>query len=101
VVSAVRPVKHDVCHIFEGKVQLVDLQPEPLPVRVTIPVAATRGTGFSKHWDECGASCLLKQYCNPVGLPDGVTARIEKVEGDVPCLVGRKLRFATVRPEQG
>ncbi|HEX2022248.1 MAG TPA: UPF0179 family protein [Candidatus Thermoplasmatota archaeon] len=98
-IKSVRDVKHDVCHVFEGAVQIVEVDPRPLPLRVTIPVAATRGTGFSKHWEECGAACLLKQRCNPAGLPAGVTATIERVEGDVPCLVGRKLKFATVRTE--
>lgn len=96
-VTAVRPVQHDVCHVYEGKVQVVELAPAALPLRVAIPVSATRGTGYSKHFEECGASCLLKQYCNPVALAPGVTAQLEKVEGDVPCLVGRKLKFATVR----
>lgn len=99
VVKAVRDVKHDVCHVFEGKVQIVEIEPKPLPLRVAIPVAATRGTGYSKRFDECGAACLLKQHCNPKALPEGVTAKILKVDGDVACLVGRKLRFATVAPE--
>lgn len=98
VVKDVRPVKHDCCHVFEGKVQVVEVEPKPLPVRVAIPVTALRGTGVSKQWEECGAVCLLKRHCNPAALPPGVTAKIEKVEGDVPCLVGRKLRFALVSP---
>lgn len=97
-VKAVRDVKHDCCHVFDGKVQVVEVDPKPLPVRMTIPVTALRGTGVSKHWDECGAVCLLKRHCNPAGLPAGVTAQIEKVEGDVTCLAGRKLKFALVRP---
>lgn len=91
-------MKHEVCHVFEGKVQVVEVDPRPLPVRVAIPASATRGTGVSKHFQECGASCLLKQYCNPPALQEGVTAALETVEGDVPCLVGRKLKFALVRP---
>lgn len=98
IVKGVRDVKHDVCHVFEGQVQIVEIDPKPLPVRVAIPASATRGTGVSKHFEECGAACLLKGCCNPAGLPEGVTAPIEKVEGDVPCLVGRKLKFAWVRP---
>lgn len=98
VITNVRPVQHDVCHVFEGKVQIVEVDPRPLSVRVAIPASATRGTGVSKHWVECGASCLLKQHCNAAALPEGVTAALEKVEGDVPCLVGRKLKFAWVRP---
>jgi len=97
-IVAPRPVKHDVCHVFEGKVQVVEVEETPLPVRVAIPVAATRGTGWSKKFEECGASCLLKQHCNPAALQEGVTAKIDKVEGDVPCLVGRKLKFALVSP---
>ena len=97
-IKAVRPVQHDVCHVFEGKVQIVEVEEAPLPVRVAIPVSATRGTGVSKHFEECGAACLFKQHCNPVALPAGATAKIEKVEGDVPCLVGRKLKFALVSP---
>ena len=97
-ITATRPVKHDVCHVFEGKVQVVEIEEQPLPVRAAIPVSATRGTGVSNHFEECGASCLLKSACNPAALPPGVTAQIEKVEGDVPCLVGRKLKFALVRP---
>ena len=98
VITGVRPVMHDVCHVFEGKVQIVEVEPKPLPVRVAIPASATRGTGVSKHFDECGAICLLKKYCDPAALRPGVTAQLEKVEGEVPCLVGRKLRFAWVRP---
>lgn len=98
VVKSVRDVKHDVCHVFEGKVQVVEVDAKPLPVRVAIPVSATRGTGVSKHFEDCGAVCLLKQYCNPAGLPPATTAALEKIEGDVPCLVGRKLKFAWVRP---
>lgn len=97
-IKAVRPVRHDVCHVFDGKVQVVELHPEPLPLRVAIPVSATRGTGMSKNFEECGAVCLLKQHCNPPALAPGVTAAIQKVEGDVPCLVGRKLKFALVTP---
>lgn len=97
-ITGVRDVKHDVCHVFDGLVQVVEIDPKPLPVRVAIPVSATRGTGMSKHWDECGASCLLKGHCNPAALPQGVTAKFIKIEGDVPCLVGRKLKFATVEP---
>jgi uncharacterized protein (UPF0179 family) len=97
-INEVRAVKHDVCHVFEGKVQLVAVEPQPLPIRVTIPVSATRGTGVSKRWEECGAVCLLKQYCDPSALAEGQTAQLVKVEGEVPCLVGRKLRFAWVQP---
>lgn len=97
-IKEVRPLQHDVCHVFEGKVQLVSVEPEPLPLKVAIPVAATRGTGVSKRWEECGAACLLKQYCNPSALPEGQTAQLVEVQGDVPCLVGRKLKFALVKP---
>jgi uncharacterized protein (UPF0179 family) len=97
-IKATRPVKHDVCHVFEGKVQVVEIEEKPLPMRVAIPVTATRGTGFSNHFQDCGASCLLKAQCNPAALPAGVTAKIDKVEGPVPCLVGRKLKFALVTP---
>ncbi|HET6405184.1 MAG TPA: UPF0179 family protein [Candidatus Thermoplasmatota archaeon] len=98
LITNVRPVQHDVCHVHEGKVQVVEVEPRPLPVRVAIPASAVRGTGVSRHFVECGASCLLKRHCDPAALPEGVTAPIEKVEGDVPCLVGRKLKFALVRP---
>lgn len=94
----VRPVQHAVCHVFEGKVQLVAVEPEPLPVKMAIPVSATRGTGVSKRWEECGASCLLKQYCNPPALQEGQTAQLLDVQGDVACLVGRKLKLALVKP---
>ena len=97
-IAEVRAVKHDVCHVFEGKVQLVGVEPAPLPVRVTIPASAARGTGVSKRWDECGAICTLKQYCNASALAEGQTAQLVKVEGEVPCLVGRKLKFALVQP---
>ena len=97
-VKAARPVMHDVCHVFEGKVQIVEIEEKPLPVRIAIPVAATRGTGYSKNFEECGAACLLKKHCNAPALVPGVTAKIEKVEGDVPCVVGRKLKFALVSP---
>lgn len=98
-VTGVRPVKHDCCHVFEGKVQLVEIEERPLALRITIPATATRGTGVSKHWEECGASCLYKSMCNPAALKPGVTAKILQVEGEVPCLVGRKLYFARVDPD--
>jgi uncharacterized protein (UPF0179 family) len=98
-ITDVRAVKHDVCHVFEGKVQLVAVEPRPLPLRVTIPAAATRGTAMTKRWVECGASCLLKVHCNAPVLAEGQSAKLVKVEGDVPCLVGRKLKFALVEPE--
>ncbi len=98
-ITAVRPVQHDVCHVFEGKVQLVEVEAKPAPVRITIPIAATRGTATSKHWEECGASCLLKKYCNAPALKEGQSAKITKVEGDVDCLVGRKLKYALVEPQ--
>ena len=116
-ITEVRAVKHDVCHVFEGDVQLVGVEsgpqlgldstrsaergrvePTPLPLRITIPTSATRGTGVSKRWEECGAICTLKRYCNPSALAEGATAQLVKVEGEVPCLVGRKLRFALVQP---
>jgi uncharacterized protein (UPF0179 family) len=95
-IKAVRPVKHDVCHVFEGKVQVVDV--EPLPARMTIPVSSLRGSMVTKHWEECGASCLLKRFCNAPAIPEGGRAAIKEVQGDVPCLVGRKLKFAAVEP---
>jgi uncharacterized protein len=98
-ITEVRAVKHDVCHVFEGKVQVVAVDPKPLPVRTTIPLTATRGTAMSKHWVECGASCLIKQHCNPASMKEGQSASIVKVEGDVTCLVGRKLKYALVEPE--
>lgn len=97
-IAEVRPVKHDVCHVYEGKVQIVKIEPKPLPVRMTIPVAAVRGTGVTKRWVECGASCLYKAQCNPAVIPEGGSASLLKVEGEVPCLVGRKLKFALVEP---
>lgn len=97
-ITDVRTVKHDVCHVFEGKVQLVAVEPAPLPVRITIPPSAVRGTAVSKRWEECGASCLLKQHCNAPALVEGQSARLVEVQGDVPCLVGRKLKFAMVEP---
>jgi uncharacterized protein (UPF0179 family) len=98
-ITAARPVKHKVCHVFEGDVQIVEVEEKPLPLRIAIPANATRGTGVSKRWEECGASCLLKRHCNPSGLAEGQAASITKVEGDVPCLVGRKLKFALVEPQ--
>ena len=97
-ITAVRPMKHDVCHVFEGKVQVVEV--EPLPVRITIPASALRGTAVTKKWEECGAACLLKRYCNPAAMDEGGKAAIVAVEGKTPCLVGRDLRFATVKPER-
>lgn len=76
----------------------VPAEPQPLPLGVIIPASATRGTGVSKRWEECGASCLLKRQCNPPQLAEGTTAQLVEVQGDVPCLVGRKLKFALVRP---
>lgn len=98
-VTGVRPVKHRVCHVFEGDVQVVEIDEKPLPVRVAIPVSATRGTGVTKRWEECGAACVHKRACNPAALAEGQGAAIRTVEGDVPCLVGRKLKFALVDPQ--
>jgi uncharacterized protein len=98
-VKSARPVKHAVCHVYEGDVQVVEVEPAPLPLRIAIPLTATRGTGVTKRWEECGASCLHKRACNSAALAEGQTAGILKVEGDVPCLVGRKLKFALVEPQ--
>jgi uncharacterized protein (UPF0179 family) len=97
-IGQVRPVKHDVCHVFEGLVQVVDVDAKPLPVRMAIPVSAARGTGVTKRWVECGASCLYKSACNPTAIPEGGSASLLRVGDEVPCLVGRKLRFAQVEP---
>ncbi len=93
-ITAVRPVQHDCCPIFEGKVNVIEV--EPVPLRVAIPVAALKGTAYTKKWEECGASCLLKRFCNAPAVPDGTRLALDKVEGDVECLVGRKLKYATV-----
>ncbi len=91
-VTAVRPVQHDCCPLFEGRVTVVSV--EPTPVRVTIPVAAAKGSAFTKKWVECGAKCTLKKYCDPAAFAEGTTLTLDEVGGDVPCLVGRKLKFA-------
>ncbi|MHB8605325.1 MAG: UPF0179 family protein [Thermoplasmatota archaeon] len=112
-VTNVRPVKHDVCHVFEGLVQIVEV--EPLPVTMNIGVAKLRGTMVSNTFEECGAICLFHAQCNPKALPRGATrsavregqagreasggdAKIVKVGAPVTCLVGRELRSATVEP---
>lgn len=98
-VTGVRPVKHRVCHVFEGDVQVVELEEKPLGVRFAIPVTATRGTGVTKRWEECGAACSYKAQCNPGALREGQGAAILRLEGEVPCLVGRKLAMAVVEPQ--
>ncbi|HVL46946.1 MAG TPA: UPF0179 family protein [Candidatus Thermoplasmatota archaeon] len=97
VVKAVRPVKHDVCTVFEGKVQVVDV--EPLPHLMAIPATATRGTGMTNRFDECGAACVHKAACRPAAIAEGAKVRFLEVQGPVPCKVGRDLRFALVERE--
>lgn len=99
-VKKVRPVEHkDVCHVFEGTVKVVEV--EEIPIRVAVPASAARGTGWTNRFEECGASCLLKRYCNPAALPHGSGARgaFVKIDGPVECKVGRDLRYATVTLE--
>lgn len=98
-VTAVRDVRHKgVCTVFDGDAVRV-AEVEPVPLRVTVPVAALRGTGYSKRWDECGAACPFKSYCNPAALAHGEMASIVDVGEPVDCKVGRELRFARVAPQ--
>lgn len=99
-VKAVRPVEHKgVCTVFEGTVKVVEV--EEVPQRVIVPAVAARGTGWSNRFEECGASCLLKRYCNPAALPRGSLARgsFVAIDGAATCKVGRDLRWATVKVE--
>lgn len=93
-VTAVREVEHDCCTLFEGTVKVVEV--EPVLPRITIPVSALRGTGYTRHWEECGKSCRFKGSCNPVAVPEGTTVNIREVEGDVVCKAGRTLKWAKV-----
>lgn len=99
-VRAVRPVKHDVCTVFDGLVQVVEV--EPLPHRIAVTAAAAaRGTGVTRHFEECGASCVYKANCASAAIPEGTKARFVAIEGPVTCKVGRDLRFALVEREAG
>lgn len=93
-VTGVREVEHDCCTVFEGTVKVVEV--EPVLPRITIPVAALRGTGYTRHWEECGMACRFKPACNPAAIPEGTTVTLKQVEGDVDCKAGRHLKWAKV-----
>ena len=93
-VTAVRPVEHSCCTVFEGPVKVVEV--EPVLPRITIPVSALRGTGYTRHWEECGKACRFKTACNPAAIPEGTVVNIRKVEEDVQCKAGRALKWAHV-----
>ena len=98
-VVGVRDLKHKgVCTVFDGEAVRV-AEVEPVPLTVAIPATALRGTGWSKRWEECGAACRFKTFCNPSGMPEGAIASIVEVDGAVDCKVGRDLRFAKVEPK--
>ncbi|HWG91948.1 MAG TPA: UPF0179 family protein [Candidatus Thermoplasmatota archaeon] len=93
-VTGVREVEHDCCTVFEGTVKVVEVEAR-LP-RITIPVTALRGTGYTRHWEECGEACAYKAYCNPAAVPEGTTVALKEIQEDVVCKAGRHLKWALV-----
>lgn len=99
-VASVRGVHHDCpADFFEGGLRVAEVL--PVPVRATIPASALRGNAVTHAFEECGAVCLFKKYCNTAALPQGADCAIKKVEGPVECKAGRDLRFALLEPRRG
>jgi len=93
-VTAVRPVKHDVCHVYEGKVQVVEVARQPL--RLNVSAASLRGTMVTRRFEECGFRlCPYRSACAPRGLAEGGRAAILIVGDKVDCAAGRDLRLVT------
>lgn len=96
-VAAVRDKRHECpADFFEGGMRLVEVEEVAIPG--SVPLAATKGTGWTQHFEECGAVCLFKKFCKPAAIPEGTACAIESVGEKVQCKVGRELRFARLRP---
>jgi uncharacterized protein (UPF0179 family) len=97
-VTEVRDTTHsDVCTVFDGDVQVVEVEERPL--KMNIPASATRGTAKGHDWEPCGVPCPYKQHCDPPGLERGDEVELVDVDDEpVVCKVGRDLRLAWVDP---
>lgn len=99
-VIAVRAVHHECpAGFFEGGMRVVQVR--PLPVAATISASALRGTGVMHKFEECGAVCLFRKFCDTPALAPGTDCRIVSVGEAVDCKVGRDLRFAKLEPVRG
>ena len=94
-VVEVRAVKHDCpAGVYEGKVQVVNV--EPLPFLLNVPAARLRGTMVTRHFEECGVrACPERGACAPAGVAEGVSAQILQVGAKVACPAGRDLKRVT------
>lgn len=91
----VRPVKHDVCAVFDGLVQVVGV--ESVPWEMHVPAARLRGTMVTRHFEECGfKACPMRALCAPTGIPEGRAVQVLRVGAKVDCPAGRDLRRVTV-----
>jgi len=99
-VKTVRNVHHECpAGFFDGGLRVAEVQ--AVPIRGTIPVSAMRGTAVTHAFDECGAVCLFRKYCDTPALPSGADCTIKEVQGPVDCKVGRELRFALLERRLG
>lgn len=99
-VVSVREVHHECpADFFEGGLRVAEVK--PMPVEGTIPASALRGTAVTHRFEECGAVCLWRRFCDTPALAPGTDCRMVEVRGPVDCKVGRDLRFATLEPRLG
>jgi uncharacterized protein (UPF0179 family) len=99
-VRSVRDVRHACpADFFEGGMRVAEVQ--ALPVRGTIPASALRGNAVTHAFEECGAVCLFKRFCNTPALAPGADCAIKAIQEPVECKVGRDLRFALLEPRRG
>ena len=94
-VVEVRPVQHECpAGVFDGKVQVVAVEPQPF--QLNVPAARLRGTMVTRHFDECGfKACPERGACANPGVGEGVSAQILQVGAKVACPAGRDLRRVT------
>lgn len=100
-VVSVRKVHHACpADFFEGGMRVAEV--EAMPAESTISAStAARSTAVTHTFEECGAICLFKKFCNTPAIPQGTDCKIVQVQGPVDCKVGRDLRFATLEPRRG
>lgn len=99
-VAAVRDVRHECpAGFFEGGMRVAEVR--AVPVMGTIPASAVRGSAVTHAFEECGAVCLFRRFCDAPALPEGADCAIKEIQGPVDCKVGRDLRFALLEPRRG